>query len=112
MKQIQLEDIKQLSFWEVIVPFSGQLGVGSSLPDYFEQGNCDILPSKTGILIQKDVFLDLLDCSTLFQDFDVFYFFNIPGVNKNHYQIKYPIQEIEVMQRVGVSYICVKNGYD
>lgn len=83
MKQIQFEDIKYLSFWEVIIPFSSQLGFGGNLPNYFEQGNCDILPNKSGILIQKDVFLDLIDQTTILEDFNSFYFFKSPTTLKN-----------------------------
>lgn len=91
MKQIQLEEIKQLSFWEVIIPFSGQLGIGGDLPDYFEQGNCNILPNKTGVLIQKDVFLYLIDQTKIIEDFSIFYFFkNVPAFkNQERYQQNY-----------------------
>lgn len=78
----------------MIIPFSGQSGLGGNPPDYFEQGNCDILPNKSGILIQKDVFLDLIDQTTIWSDFSKFFIFINPDQTKNQkrYHINYNLE--------------------
>ncbi len=105
-------DFTNLDFWEVIIPIRGQLGYGGDLPLYFEQGNCDILTNKSGLLIQKEVFLEFLENTNIFHDFTQFYFFDAPDSSEMRYQTKYPIQEIETMQSVGVNQILVKKDYE
>lgn len=83
MQEIKLNELKQLPFWEVILPFRGQLRYGGDLPLYFEQGNCNILPNKKGILIVNHVFLDFINRTTILKDFDKFYIFINPDQSEN-----------------------------
>lgn len=67
--------IYKMEFTEVIISFQGQLGVGGSLPAYLTQDNCNILPDKSGILILRDMFLELMEETTILEDFEVYYFY-------------------------------------
>lgn len=104
MVEINISELKQIDFWEVIIPYRGQLGIGGSLPEYLEQGNCDILPNKSGVLIQKEVFLELIDQTTILKDCDGIYFFEMPddSVNQRRYNTDYSDEKIFKISKTAI----------
>lgn len=98
--------------WEVIMPFYGTLGAGGNLPNYLTQDNCNILSNGTGILILKDMFLELMEATSILEDFNLFCFFNSSDATENRYQINYHFEEFKDIDNINADEILItRRGY-
>lgn len=86
--------------WEIVLPFHGILGAGGNLPNYLTQDNCSILPNSTGILILKSIFLDLIEVTTILQDFRVVCFFNKFDASEIRYKKNYHFEDFSDMDNI------------
>ncbi len=66
----------QTVYYEVVLPYYEGL-MYERLPDYFAQENSDLLLDRTGILLFKDMFIALMQETSILQDFKVVYFFKM-----------------------------------
>jgi hypothetical protein len=62
------------------------------LPSYLSQANSNVLSNKSGVLIVKDVFTQLIEKQALLSDFSAFYFYQLLNtINDNdRYKKEYP----------------------
>ncbi len=110
---LKKEIAKQTGLWEVIMPFYGTLGAGGNLPNYLTQDNSNILSNGTGILILGNVFLELIETTTIFQDFQILCFFNEPDIFENQYQKSYHFESFDAIDSIKADmiYILQKQGF-